>query len=349
MLWITGAAALVRRAAEWQETPWLQAWAKQLSHVDWDGLRAYDLIFPLFMLLSGIAIPFSFDGRLERGVGKSSLFLKILFRVVVLVSLGMIYNGLLSSQPGPPRLASVLGQIGIAWGIAASAHLIFPTINQRIVLTAGVITTITILHLWVPVPGFGARDLTQTGAMNAWLDRQFLPGSLYGLTFDPEGLLCIFSACSLTLAGSTVGSVLRRSTSYTWTQCAIFAATGAALIGLGTIWWKLGYLPIKALWSGTFDLLAIGISMMIFAVFFGIIDVARLRSWSFPLRVIGMNSLTIYLLILFVDFSKPAELLSGRIAVWGGSAGPVILAAAVLIIEWLVLWFLYRKRIFLRV
>jgi predicted acyltransferase len=349
MIWIVGASAIVRQLATWQQTPWLQAWATQLSHVTWDGLRAYDLIFPLFMFLSGVAIPFSIGGDREQDGSHAKMVRKILVRTITLVVLGMIYNGLLSSQTGTPRLLSVLGQIGIAWGISAYLQMACPAIGKRVVIVCGIIVGITALQLGFPVPGHGAGVLTETGAVNAWLDRLLVPGRLNGTTFDPEGLLCILSATSVTLAGAVVGSFLRNTPTYSWKLCAGIALTGVAVIALGTLSWKLGYPPIKSLWTGTFDLLVIGISLLIFALFFGIIDVARWQSWSLPLRIVGMNSLTIYLLTRFFDFSKPADLWFGRLAHSLGDAKGTVLAIAILLIEWLLLAFLYRKRIFLRV
>ncbi len=117
----------------------------------------------------------------------------------------------------------------------------------------------------------------------------------------------------------------------------------------GAACWTLGYPPIKSLWTASFDLFAIGISTLLFAAFFGIIDVARLHSWSFPLRVIGMNSLTIYLASKLVPFPDMSAFLFGRAAGFAGSAGPLVILVGVLVLEWLVLYFLYRKQWFLRV
>lgn len=349
MLWIIGGDALVRALARWQKIPWLETWAKQLSHVRWEGLQAYDLIFPLFMFLSGLAIPLSLESRLDRGDSKLRLWGKILTRVCLLVFLGAVYNGLLSADPKEPRLASVLGQIGIAWGIAASVHLVVRGAWQRVAILAGLFALIAGLQLLTPVPGHGAGVLTREGAINTWLDRSFLPGRLLGGTFDPEGLLCILSASSLTLAGALAGSPLRKATSHGFKFVGWQVLAGAGFVAAGALCWKLGYPPIKALWTVTFDFLAIGISLLVFALFHLVIDVIGLKAWSFPLRVIGMNPLTIYLAARFISFDDPAGLLFGRLARVSGDAGSVILAAGVLVLEWLLLFFLYRKKWFLRI
>ena len=202
MLWIMGLAGVFHQLFLWLKTPWLGALDEQLKHVPWEGLHAYDLIFPLFMFLSGVAIPLSLEARLGMGYSKRSVTRKIVVRTLTLVIVGMIYNGVLSDQPVGPRFVGVLGQIGVAWGIAAAVYLFVEGTGKRVALIAAVIGAITLLQLLVPVPGYGAGVLTTDGALNTWLDRLLLPGRLHGKTFDPEGLLCIFSATSLSLSGA---------------------------------------------------------------------------------------------------------------------------------------------------
>jgi predicted acyltransferase len=348
MLWIIGAEAIVSQLAKWPGGSWLDAWSQQLRHVAWDGLRAYDLIFPLFMFLSGVAIPFSFDSRLAAGATPRRMWQKVAIRVCLLVFLGMVYNGLLSDQAGTPRLASVLGQIGIAWGMAAAVYLLVKDIRYRIGAVGVIIGLVVFLQLVVPVPEHGAGVLTSKGSINAWIDQMLLPGKLLGGAFDPEGLLCIFSAGAVTLSGTCLGCFLRKY-SPSWKFAGWQAAAGVAVIAAGALCWTLGYPPIKKMWTGTFDLLVIGISLLLFAFFYAIIDVLRWQKWSFPLRVIGMNALTIYLLVRFINFKPAATLLFGRLGNALGDAKSLVIVCGVLLLEWLLLYYLYRKKIFLKV
>lgn len=349
MLCIMGLEDVIRELARWQKTPVIEGLAEQFEHVPWAGLHAYDLIFPLFMFLSGVSIPLSMDARIDRGDSRWMLWRKILIRCVVLIVLGMIYNGVLSAKGDAPRFASVLGQIGIAWAIAASLQLVVRDMRVRFGILFGWLAGVAVLHLLVSVPGHGAGVLTETGAINAWLDRLILPGRLHGGTFDPEGLLCAVSAASLTMAGSLVGTFLKRPFATSWKTVGILASAGAAAVLAGWACWTVGYPPIKALWTASFNLLAIGISTLLFALFFGIIDVARFSSWSFPLRVIGMNSLTIYLASRLVSFHDMSAFLFGRASGLAGDAAPLLILCGVLVLEWLLLYFLYRQRWFLRV
>lgn len=349
MLCIIGLEDLIRAIAKRWPGPVTGPLAEQFEHVTWAGLHAYDLIFPLFMFLSGVALPLSMDTRVDRGDSKLKLWNKVLIRCAVLVLLGLVYNGVFSMSPAGPRFASVLGQIGLAWGITATVYLVVRDTKARLGLLFGWLAAVALLHLVVPVPGHGAGVLTQTGAMNAWFDQQFLPGRLHGKTFDPEGLLSIFFAVPLTMAGALAGGYLKRHSGTPGKFAAGLAGTGFLFIAAGAACWTMGYPPIKSLWTATFDLFAIGISAVLFALFFFIIDGLRWQSWSFPLRVIGMNSITIYLGSRLVSFHEISEFLFGRASRWSGENATLVILCGVIILQWLVLYFFYRQKWFLRV
>lgn len=349
MLWIVGLAGLFRELAKVTGAGWLEAWAIQLHHVDWEGLRAYDLIFPLFMFASGMSVPYSLGKKLERGESRGRLLAGVWRRALLLVLLGIIYNGGLAFEFATQRYASVLGQIGLAYGIAATVFVCFRSWKGRAAWCGGTLVVIAILQLLVPVPGHGAGVLTPEGIVNAWLDRQFLPGRLHGVVFDPEGLLCALSASALTLGGVLTGDHVRG-----WGRPSLSAASrllmaGAVLLVAGWLCWKAGYPPIKSAWTTTFNLLAGGICLWLFVLFHLLIDFRESPNWSFPLQVVGMNPLTIYLAAAIVSFPDISEFFFGGLARLGGAWSEVILAAGVLLIEWLLLWFLWRKKAFLRV
>ena len=88
MFWIVGGVALIRAFAEVSDANWIHVLAGQMRHVDWNGFRFYDLIFPLFMFISGVAIPYAIISKLERGVSKSKLTYKIFRRMILLIILG---------------------------------------------------------------------------------------------------------------------------------------------------------------------------------------------------------------------------------------------------------------------
>lgn len=349
MLCIIGLEDLIREWSQLTDAPGVHTLAQQFEHVPWAGLHLYDLIFPLFMFLSGVAMPLSLDSRMERGDSRLALWRKILIRTGVLILLGMLYNGVFAASPAEPRYASVLGQIGLAWGITATVFLLVRKRAYRFTIFGGWLVAVALLHLLFPVPGHGAGALTADGSINSWVDRLLLPGRLHGGNFDPEGLLSILCAVPLTMAGALAGSFLKSAEGNPWRFVYGLALAGVTSVGGGMVFSFAGYPPIKALWTATFDLYAIGISALLFALFYAVIDVLRYQSWSFVLRVIGMNALTIYLGSRLISFPKVADLVFGRLAGFAGEGGPLVLLGGVLLLQWLVLYFFYRKRWFLRV
>jgi len=349
MLWIIGLDLFIRAVAGITESPLLDWWAEQTQHAQWDGLRAYDLIFPVFVFISGVAIPYAMRAKLERGTGKLKLTLHTLKRVALLIFLGLVYNGFLQLNWETLRYASVLGTIGIAYGIAALVFLFTRSFITRIAWAIALLVGVALLQLLYPVPDHGSAVLTQEGIFNAWFDRTYLPGHLYGTTFDPEGWLCAISAGFLALTGCLAGELLYHRKTPRLLSVGQFIAIGTALILLGWLCWRLGYPPIKSAWTSSFNLLAGGIALLLLALFHLLTDFGKTPNWSLPFQIIGMNPLTIYLLYRIVPFGKISQFFFGGIARHRGEWEQPTLILGMLAIQWLLLYLCYRKRIFLRI
>ncbi|MDX1286135.1 MAG: DUF5009 domain-containing protein [Draconibacterium sp.] len=182
MFWITGGGFLAVAISQITGVEWLDT---QMQHVEWEGFRFEDLIFPLFMFIAGVAIPFSVKSKIEKNVPKRRLFWKVFKRMIILFILGLLYNGAFREGFAEPRrFASVLGQIGIAYFLAALIVIYFKSFRSRIIWLAGILTGFGIIHLLVPVPGIGAGVLTPEGCINGYIDRMILPGILYGRNYD---------------------------------------------------------------------------------------------------------------------------------------------------------------------
>ena len=350
MLWIIGGGALIVALAKTTQWGWLQAIAEQMGHVKWDGFHFEDLIFPMFMFISGVAIPYAINAKVEKGENRNLLFRKIVKRGIILVLLGIFYNGVLEKGFTNLRFASVLGQIGLGYLFAATINLYTRSFKARVLWLVGILAGIAVLQLAVPVPGFGAGLLTPDGGINAWIDRLFLPGRLYGGTFDPEGLLCIVSAISVTLMGSLAGAVLRDGNPATQRKSVILAISGAVLVTVALLLSPF-YPIIKAAWTVPFNLLTAGISSMLLSLFYFFIDVKKWTKGiiSYKLlffKVIGMNSITIYLAAHLLNFNQLSRFFTGWLA---SSIGDWIIILGAITLEWMFLYFLYKKKIFLRV
>ena len=348
MFWIIGGDAFFRALAKVTGWGWAGQWAVQLDHVEWRGFHFYDLIFPLFMFISGVAMPFSLLAKAEAGAEKKALYAKLVRRALLLVILGFVYNHLLDLDFHNQRYASVLGQIGLAYLFAALVMLNVRSVKGRLAALAGILCGYAAVQWLVPVPGVGAGVFTPEGTINGFIDRLLLPGRLYDRIFDPEGLLCILSATSVTLMGGLAGGVLRREKGSGYRKTLTLAAAGAGLVVAGRVL-GISYPIIKKAWTATFDIYAAGWSCLLLALFYLVVDVWQVRKWTFVFRVIGLNSITIYLGSQMVDFETTSKFLFGgldRIA--GGGRGLIVLAG-VIAVEWLALYFLYKKNVFLRV
>ncbi|HEY3370031.1 MAG TPA: DUF5009 domain-containing protein [Prolixibacteraceae bacterium] len=347
MFWITGGGYLVTVLGQHSKAGWLQTLAEQMEHVPWQGFHFEDLIFPLFMFISGVAIPFALISKLERKVPQAELAKKALKRALILILLGLIYNGVFSNGFENPRFASVLGQIGIGYFFAALITIYNKSFKQRLYWLGGLLLGIAAIQLLVPVPGIGAGVLTPEGCINGYIDRMLLPGRLYGGSFDPEGLLCIVSAITVTLMGSVAGHFLRDKHTTNQQKLKTLSLTGVSAIALALLL-STFYPMIKACWTSSFNLLTGGIGFLLITLFYYIIDVKGWKKWSFFFRVIGMNSIFIYLLYDLVDIGKTSKYLFGWTVLWGDFGQTLSIVGSIMLV-WSLLYYMYKKNIFIRV
>jgi predicted acyltransferase len=348
MFWIIGGDWLLEtlvKTSSWKGDDFL---AEQVHHAPWAGVHFYDLIFPLFMFLAGVSIPYAIIAKKESGTPVSFLQKKILRRAVILILLGLVYNRILTFNFADFRYASVLGQIGIAYGVAATVALRASRARKIFFWILGIVSTYTVLQLLVPVPGYGAGILQPEGSINGYIDGLFLPGRLHGGTFDPEGLMSIFSASAITLLGALTGILIRNPRYDDNRKVLIMIAGGLALLIAGIVispW----YPPIKKIWTTTFNLISGGYSLLILALFYYIIDVRKNLRWSFFFRVIGLNSITIYLGMVMISFFHTSKFFFSGLAGLAGKWEVAVIASGLIFFEWLFLWFLYKKNVFLKV
>jgi predicted acyltransferase len=351
MFWIVGGAAWIAELGEAFGWGWASWIGEQMHHPEWHGFAAYDLIFPLFLFISCVTLPFSLGRSYEWGEAGWTQYARIGKRVFLLVLLGAIYNGLLRFDWDGIRYASVLGRIGLAWGVVA---ILVIRLGHRGLLTAliSIIIGYWALLRFGHAPGFEAGDLSMEGNIASYIDRQFLPGRLHMDIHDPEGLLSTLGAVGTGLMGALAGWWLKAHEPNGALKAAGLFLVGALVTGLGFVWSAAGDLPLnKNLWTSSFVLVTGGLSLGLLGLFYLLVDVWRLKPVFFFFIVIGMNPITIYLLEgRLVDFEKPAEFLfEGAIGQTATAYQDLLRASAVIGIEWLVLFFLYRKRVFLRV
>ncbi|MDP4208651.1 MAG: DUF5009 domain-containing protein [Bacteroidota bacterium] len=347
MFWITGGDAFFITLFTFIGSTFFGKLALQLDHVPWSGFRFYDLIFPLFLFIMGLSMPFSITKRLERGDSKQKMYMHVIRRTVLLYIFGMIYNGLFGFNFETLRYTGVLHRIAFTYLFASVIVMNFKAKGQLV--WAGCITLgYWLLLLLVPVPGHGAYHLTPEGNLCAYIDQHFLPGSFCCYKFgDNEGLLSNFPAIANVLVGVWAGARLISDIS-SQQKIKIFLLSAFSLIGVALLW-NFIYPINKYLWTGSFVLLTCGLSILAICLFFWIIDVKGYSRWAFPFRVIGMNSITIYVVQGVFDFGVVAHIFIRGITPHLGNFQHTFNIFCILIVKWLFLYFLYRQKIFLKV
>jgi len=333
------------------KTGWafVDAIANQLKHPAWNGFTFYDFIFPLFLFIAGVSLSFSLSSASAKGIPKRQLYRKVFIRMLILICLGILYKNapIPFFEPSQIRFGSVLGRIGFACFITCLIYLNF-SYFQRFIWVAGILLTYYAALFLIPVPGYGAGDLSFEGNLVGWFDRNFMPGRLLQGTYDELAILTQFPALCLTILGTAAGDTLRDQLSpgLKIQRMVIYGVIGIALASL----WQLHFPINKHLWSSSFILLTGGMAFLTLALFYYIIDVLGYRKWAFFFQVIGINSLAIYLAYRFVDFNYTSRLLfQGLYSPLAEQWQPVVQALGALLLVWLLMYALYRNKIFIKI
>jgi predicted acyltransferase len=345
MFWITGGEEIFHLLAKATGWGWAILMADQLTHPEWNGFRAYDLIFPTFLFMAGVSTPFSLSGLSLSN--QSEFAKKAIKRGLILVVLGIIYNNGLEIKPlAEMRFASVLGRIGLAGMFAQLIYIYFNTRSQYIIFISILLGYWAFVML-VPIPcGVGLMTIDCNPV--SYLDYNILPGRLHRTVHDPEGLISTFPAICTGLLGIFAGNILRSSTTGTQkTKTLLLAAVGCLALG----WcWNFVFPINKNLWTSSFVLFAGGWSLALLAVFYWVIDVKSYNKYAWILAVIGMNSILIYLGSHFIDFDYSSQAVFGGITKYFSEPTQQVLGAiGYVIIQWFFFYFLYKKKVFLKV
>jgi len=350
MLLIIGLDRFFKRLTDGIPGPVMEAFADQFRHVRWDGFHLYDLIFPLFLFIAGVAAPYSISSRLRKGSSRQDVLRHIVRRGLILVLLGIIYNNGLKVQPiSEIRFGSVLGRIGLGYMFANIIYLYARRWAQLAWFS------IILIGYWLilkfnAAPGFPMGDLTMEGNFASYMDRLIMPGRLYSNNIhDPEGLFSTIPAVATGLLGIFTGDFLKNSTFSPASKAGWMSVAGVVLIILAYIW-NIDFPINKNLWTSSFVLCAGGWSLISLALFYYIIDVKGYRKWSFFLRVVGMNSILIYMSKRFINWGYTNNAMFqwlGQIV--GEPFNDAVMVATLLFVQWLFLYYCYRNKIFLKV
>lgn len=349
MFWIIGAEEIFHTMSEATHHPFWNALSNQFTHPVWDGFHAYDLIFPLFMFVSGISSVYSIDASLSNEINKKSLLWKVIKRGLILFILGMIYNNGLAIRPlSDFRIMSVLGRIGIGYTFSCIIYM-YAGKKFQAIWFAGLLIGYWIILKCTSAPGFPIGDLTEPGNFASYFDRTVLAGKLSRGIHDTVGLFNNIAAVATSLAGVLTGKYLKNSISNDVEKTKWIVITGLLSLALAMIW-NIDFPINKNMWSSSFVLYTTGWNLLLFALFYFVIDVKGIQRWAFFFKVIGMNSILIYMSGKFIQWGYTNK----SIFQWlgdliGDPYNAVALAITAVAIKWIFLKFLYNKKLFLKI
>ncbi|MDX1492498.1 MAG: DUF5009 domain-containing protein [Longimicrobiales bacterium] len=344
-----------------------------LAHAAWHGWTPTDLIFPYFLFILGVAVPYSFRRRLSEGAHRGDLVRHIARRSAILVLLGLAMRAVPDFDVTTMRYYGVLQRIGIVYFFAATAY-VYLGIRGRAGLTVLLLLGYWAVMTLVPVPGYGAGDLSPDGNLAAWLDRLLLDGHLWQDTWDPEGLLSTFPAIATALLGIFTGEWLQgdgkglRTTGeglpaegegLRKTRGMLLAGVVATAVGWG---WGLLFPINKNLWTSSYVVFTAGTALVSLAALYWFIDVRRLRgAWQEWMVVYGRNAILVFvasgmmtkaMVRIRVDegTSLYAWIYQNVFRSWAGDYPGSVAFAASYVLFWLgIMWVLHRREIYLKV
>jgi len=282
-----------------------------LVHADWNGCTLADYVYPFFLVILGVALPFALARRRAAGHPLGGVYARIVRRAVLLFALGFALN-LVAAQFswGAVRIPGVLQRIAIVYLVAAIV-----TLHTGPVTRAVVAVGLTLVHWWI----LTLTPLTARATIAATIDHAVFGRHLLTPVYDPEGLLGTLSAVASALLGTLAGDWLRRD-SNDRDRVAVLLVGGALLAAVGWVWGAV--LPInKPLWTGSYAAFTGGAALAALGVCYFVIDVAGIRTWARPFVWLGVNPLAIYFLAELV--SHILELTPAKTALYWNLLRPI--------------------------
>jgi heparan-alpha-glucosaminide N-acetyltransferase len=341
------------------------------THVPWAGCSLHDLIQPSFSFLVGVALPYSLARRTATGANTGRLFAHALWRSLVLIALGIFLRSMHSEQTYF-TFEDTLTQIGLGYPLLFLLGLRSPR-TQWIALA---VILIGYWAAWALYPVTGPFDYQMVGVPADWphhyagfaahwnknhnlgqaFDQWFL--NLFPrerpFSFNGGGYLTLSFIPTLgtMILGLVAGRWLRASAPrIPYRQLLVAGAIGLAA---GLLLHATGLCPVvKRIWTPSWTLFSGGACFLLLAAFCWLIETRGYRRWAFPLIVIGLNSIAAYLIAhLFENFIRDSfriHLGESAFAVFGAGLQPFVEGAAILFVYWLVLFWMYRRKLFLRI
>jgi predicted acyltransferase len=360
-------------AKSFPDSPVWKLLAYHQDHVAWTGCSLHDMIQPSFSFLVGAALPFSLANRLAKGQSRLWMTAHAFWRALILAGLGIFLRSTGSSQSNF-TFEDTLTQIGLGYGFLFLLAL-RPARDQWIALGVILIGYWAAFALYKPGEGFeisavgvpaGWSHLKQgfashwnknanlAWAFDTWFLNQFPRASKFVYNGGGYATLSFIPTLGTMILGLLAGNELRRIDRPPWSRILWLTVAGLVSLGLGYGLGELGICPVvKRIWTPSWVLFSGGICFLMMAAWYGLLDAIRVRFWAFPLIVIGMNSIAAYCMAHLFEgfFAKNLRTHLGKetFKAFGPEYEPLVQGAAVLLVLWLILYWMYRRKIFLRI
>ena len=338
-----------------------------LKHAKWHGCTLTDLVFPFFLFIMGVAMRFTFE-KYEICNRYGPLFKKVLSRTATIFILGLILNAFPFIRQdwdwSSLRILGVLQRIALSYLLAS---IIVIQLDIKGIIK---ISVVLLFGYWLLLYLFGWLNGTDPYALSSnlvlFLDKFILGESHlwrgYGIPFDPEGVLSTATSVVTVLIGFLVGTMIKTAQDHQ-DNCQRMAVLGSLLIIIG---WAWGFLfPInKALWTSSYVLYTVGIGVLVLAAMIWIIDVKNHSKWTKPFVIYGSNSIFIFVLsglwaklLLNISFNLDGKIISGYSYLYKTIFEPMandinsslLFAIFHIFIFWLILYWMFKKRVFIKI
>lgn len=354
-----------------------------LLHAKWHGWTPTDLVFPFFLFIVGVAIPLSFTKLMEKGASNSDLLKKVIRRTFLIWGIGLLLHAWPFGIPLNPeqsftldgfirtfthlRILGVLPRIALCYLVASLIFIYLPKNSHRIYAGLGLILLYELLMRIPFVAGWGGGDFTLETNFARYLDLHILGANHMwggtGIPFDPEGLLSTLTAAVTTMLGIFTGLIIIKDWELTKKLKIIFFM-GLGFYLAGEI---LGYLePInKQLWTSTYVLAMGGLTMIMLSFTTLVIDIFKKDIIAKPFIAMGSNPLTAFVgssflaknFYLIKFYGSDGNLISVKTWLYQNACLPVfseinasLFHAALHLTVWLVIcWWMYKKKIFIKI
>jgi len=346
MLWIIGGSKVLITLAKATDLKFLSNISVHFNHT-WGDFYFYDLIMPLFLFIVGVVMPVSFNKRLAGGESKKQLYFHIIRRVFILYFLGLIASGhILTFDISKIHLwTNTLHAIAVGY-LVSSVLLLELNLKWQITITGLLLLLYWGIMALVPVPGYGAGIYERDTNLALYIDNavlgHFQEGS--GWTYILTNMTFI---CSVML-GAFAGKILLSEKIPSLKKAGLLAIIGICCIITGKIW-SIWFPIIHHLWTSSLVLFAGGLSFMLLSMFYLVIDVWGFKKWAWPFVVIGMNAIAVYVATHLFSFSQIGNIFVGGLAKYLGPWNSFVQALAALMVIWLILYWMYRTKTFVKI